>query len=198
MKKRLLLAGVLSLFMAVAANAQSFHYGLKASLLFSTIQGRGLKSSYPPGFQGGAFAEWDFKKHWGIQPEVLFSQSSARKGSDFNGSYVTEHNTSAREKIKISAITVPLMIRYTPIKELTLNLGAQYSYMFFIDENLIKGNRDAFKKADIGGVAGIQVNLANVRFYGRYVMGLTNLNDIDDRFTWKSQQISIGMGLTIK
>lgn len=198
MKKRLLLAGVLSMLIGTAASAQGFHYGLKASVLFSTIQGKGLKSSYPPGFQGGAFAEWDFSKHFGIQPEVLFTQTTAKKGSDFATHYVSARNVEAREKIKLSYITVPLLFRYTPIKELTFNLGAQYSYLIFADENLLKGNRDALKKSDVGAVAGVQVNVANVRFFGRYVLGLTNVNDIDTRFEWKSQQIAIGMGIAIK
>jgi len=198
MKKRFLLVAILFVFLGSAASAQGFNYGLKASLLFSTIQGKGLKSNFTPGFQGGAFVEWDLSKKWGFQPELLFTQSSSKKNEDFNGAYVSAHNTNARDKIKLSAITVPLLLRYSPIKELTFNLGAQYSYLVFADENLLKANRDAFKKSDIGAVAGVQVNVANVRFTGRYVLGLTNLNDIDDRYNWKSQQIAIGIAVAFK
>jgi hypothetical protein len=198
MKKRLLLASVLFVFLGSAASAQGFHYGLKASLLFSTIQGKGLKSTFGPGFQGGAFAEWDLSKKWGIQPELLFTQSTSKKGDDFSEFYVSASNTAAKNKIKMSSVTVPLLARFSPIKELTFNLGAQYTYMFFVDENLLKGNRDALKKSDIGAVAGVQVNVANVRFTGRYVLGLTNVNDIDDRYKWKSQQIAIGIAVAFK
>ncbi|SFD56417.1 Outer membrane protein beta-barrel domain-containing protein [Chitinophaga sp. CF118] len=198
MKKRLLLAGVLFVFLGTAASAQGFHYGLKASLLFSTIQGKGLKSSYPPGFQGGAFAEWDLSKKWGIQPELLFTQATGRKGDDFTTYYVSASNTSSSNKLKLSYVTVPLLVRYSPIKELTFNVGAQYSYLFFANEDLLKYNRDAMKSSDIGAVAGVQVNVANVRFYGRYVLGLTNVNDIDNRYTWKSQQIAFGVGVAFK
>ena len=198
MKKRLLLAGVLLVFLGSAASAQGFHYGLKASLLFSTIQGEGLKSNFTPGFQGGAFAEWDLSKKWGIQPELLFTQATVKKADDFRSFYVSASNTSARDKLKLSYVTIPLLVRYSPIKELTFNLGAQYSYLFFADENLLKYNRDALKKSDIGAVAGVQVNVGNVRFFGRYVLGLTNVNDIDDRYKWKSQQIAIGMGVAFK
>lgn len=198
MKKRLLLAGVLLVFLGSAASAQGFHYGLKASLLFSTIQGKGLKSNFTPGFQGGAFAEWDLSKKWGIQPELLFTQATVKKGDDFSSFYVSASSSTARDKLKLSYVTIPLLVRYSPIKELTFNLGAQYSYLFFADENLLKYNRDALKKSDIGAVAGVQVNVANVRFFGRYVLGLTNVNDIDDRYKWKSQQIAIGMAVAFK
>jgi hypothetical protein len=198
MKKRFLLAAVLFVFVGSAASAQGFNYGLKASLLFSTIQGNGLKSKFTPGFQGGAFVEYDFSKKWGIQPELLFTQASTKKNDEFNGYYVSAHNTNARDKIKLSYVTVPLLLRYNPIKNLTFNLGAQYSYLFYANENLIKANRDAFKKSDIGAVAGVQVNVANVRFTGRYVLGITNVNDIDDRYKWKSQQIAIGIAVAFK
>ncbi|SEW37506.1 Opacity protein [Chitinophaga sp. YR573] len=201
MKKRLLLAGVLLVFLGSAASAQGFHYGLKASLMFSTIQGDGLKSSYPPGFQGGAFAEWDFSKKWGIQPEILFTQAGTRKTDDFQSRYyVSEGNTSSSSnKAKLSYVTIPLLFRYSPIKDLTFNLGAQYSYLFFANEDFLKYNKDAFKKTDIGAVAGVQVNVANVRFFGRYVLGLNNVNDITTpQHTWKSQQIILGIGVAFK
>jgi hypothetical protein len=198
MKKRFLLAAVLFVVLGSAASAQSLNYGLKASLLFSTVQGKGLKSNFTPGFQGGAFVEWDLSKKWGIQPELLFTQSGTKKNNEFNGYYVSAHNTDARDKVKLSYVTVPLLLRYSPIKNLTFNLGAQYSYLFFANENLVKSNRDAFKKSDIGAVAGVQVNVANVRFTGRYVLGVTNVNDIDDRYKWKSQQIAIGIAIAFK
>jgi hypothetical protein len=201
MKKGLLLAGVLAVFMGSAANAQRLHYGLKANLLLNSIQGDGLESSFSPGFQGGAFLELDFNKKFGIQPELLFTQSTNKKADDFATFYPNSRNTQAREKIKTSAITVPLLLRYTPIPAVTLNIGAQYTNMFFIDENLLKASvGDAFKKSDIGGVAGVTINVANVRFYGRYVLGLVDINNIPspEKHEWKTQQITIGLGVAFK
>ena len=44
-------------------------------------------------------------------------------------------------------------------------------------------------------LAGIQINISRIRLYGRYTIGLNNLNDIDNRDKWKSQTIHAGMGL---
>lgn len=201
MKKGLLLAGILAVMTGTAANAQRVNYGLKASLLFSKISGEGIKQSFTPGFQGGAFFEIDLSKDkkWGIQPELLFTQTSAKKASDFANRYVTYHNTQARDKIKISAATVPLLVRYSPIPAVTLNLGAQYTYMYFIDENLLKANRDAFNKSDVAAVGGVQVNVAGVRFFGRYVYGLSNINDVPaPKYEWNTRQIIFGMGVAFK
>lgn len=201
MKKGLLLAGILAVMTGTAANAQRLHYGLKAALSLTKITGAGLKENLAPGFQGGAFFEFDLTKDkkWGIQPELLFTQTSAKKGPDFANKYVTYHNTEGKDKISISAATVPLLVRYTPIPAITLNLGAQYTYMYFIDENLLKANRDAFKKSDVAAVAGAQVNVANVRFFARYALGLSNINDIPlPKYEWNTHQVTIGMGVAFK
>lgn len=201
MKKGLLLAGILAVITGTAANAQRVNYGLKATLLVSNIKGEGINPGSKPGFQGGAFFEFNLTKDkkWGIQPELLFTQTSAKKGNDFAQKYVTYHNTQGREKVKISAVTVPILVRYTPIPALTLNLGAQYSNLFFIDENLIKGNLDAFKKNDIGIVGGAQVNVANVRFIARYVKGVANINNIPaPQYNWKTNQFTLGIGIAFK
>ncbi|HJT74287.1 MAG TPA: porin family protein [Chitinophaga sp.] len=202
MKKGLLLAGALAIFSGFAANAQRLHYGLKANLLFSGIHGEGLTSSFIPGFQGGAFFEYSLNKKWGIQPELLFTQATAKRASDFPTYFTSSYNTSANEKAKISALTVPVLLGYTPIPAVTLNFGVQYTYMFFIDENFIKKSQGAaFKSSDAGAVAGAQINVGNVRFYGRYVYGFSDLNNIPENpnnYKWKSQQVSLGIGVAIK
>ena len=202
MKKGLLLAGVLSLFIGTASKAQNFHWGLKAGLMFSSMHGSGMESSVKPGFQGGAFAEWDLSKNkkWGFQPELLFTQATAKTSSDFTTYFVSNYNTYYNSKIKMSEINVPLLARYNPIPNLTINAGVQYTYIFFADENLFKSNRAALKSSDIGAVAGVQVKVANVRFFGRYVYGINNLLAIEtpENIKWHSQQITFGIGIGIK
>jgi hypothetical protein len=36
-----------------------------------------------------------------------------------------------------------------------------------------------------------------LRVYARYNIGLTNINNIDDRDKWTSQQIQVGLGLKL-
>jgi hypothetical protein len=46
-------------------------------------------------------------------------------------------------------------------------------------------------------VAGAQLNILMLRVYARYNIGLTNINNIDDRDKWTSQQIQVGLGLKL-
>ncbi|OMP79947.1 MULTISPECIES: porin family protein [unclassified Chitinophaga] len=204
MKKGLLLAGVLSLFIGTASKAQTFHYGLKASLMFSSIQGDGMQSGVKPGFQGGLYAQWDLSKDgkWGFQPELLFTQAAAKKASSFPTYFVSDRNTYGNDKLRLSYVTVPLLLRYSPVKNFTLLAGGQYSYLVYADENIFKGNRDALTKSDIGAVAGVQIAVSTVHFFGRYVYGINDVLNVHpaDRgdVHWHSQQITVGMGINIK
>ena len=55
----------------------------------------------------------------------------------------------------------------------------------------------AFKNGDFSMLGGVQVKLGSFRVNGRYVIGLANLNDIDDKDRWKSEgfQLSVGIAL---
>lgn len=54
--------------------------------------------------------------------------------------------------------------------------------------------QNAFKSGDFAMVGGVQLNFNVLRIYGRYAVGLNNLNDVSNQNNWKSQQIQMGMG----
>jgi hypothetical protein len=82
-------------------------------------------------------------------------------------------------------------------KLLTLNVGPQYGILIDKNETLLKNGQQAFKNGDFSMVGGVSLNLNPVRIYGRYNIGLSNINDIDDKDSWRSQQIQLGIGLKL-
>jgi hypothetical protein len=46
-------------------------------------------------------------------------------------------------------------------------------------------------------VGGIQLNFSVLRIYGRYNVGLTNINEVSDQNKWKSQQLQLGLGFKL-
>jgi hypothetical protein len=46
-------------------------------------------------------------------------------------------------------------------------------------------------------VTGLQLNLLMLRIYGRYNIGLKNINNIDQRDKWTSQQLQVGLGIKL-
>lgn len=186
------------LISATVSQAQQWHFGPKLNLQYSGIKGKGIKSSLSPGWQAGAFAEMQWNKQWGLQPELLFSWSRYKKADDFLTYYNNYGRSNASQNISIAYISVPVLLKYHFNNTLSFLAGPEYSYRVFIDENLLKNNADAFKKYELSANAGVQVNIANVGFYARYNMGLSNINDIDDRYDWKSKHIQVGVAVAIK
>lgn len=187
-----------ALLLTAAADAQTWHFGPKFDVNYSTIDGNGLKNKYSLGFQVGGFAEYNITKHWAIQPELLYSWSQYKKDGDFLTYYNNYGRTGAVEKINLASVSVPLLLRYNLNKTLSFLAGPQYSYLIYDDEDLLKSDRQAFKNSEISANAGVQVNLDKVGFYARYNKGLSNINDVDERYTWKSSHIQIGMSVRIK
>ena len=139
----------------------------------------------------GGFAEIDFTKGFGIQPEVLFSQTNTT---------VTDEPLSglkAGEKISLNYLNVPILLRLNASKLLTIHVGPQFSVLTNNHKTTAGNIGDAFKGGDFAMVAGAQVNLGALKLYGRYNIGLNNINQIGDQQKWKNQQVQFGLGLRL-
>jgi hypothetical protein len=199
MINRLLLTITGFLLLTTAAYSQSFHYGLKADLSFNTLHGNGLAGTFKPGFNAGVFGELNITKKWAIQPEVLFTLYNNKAGEDFTKYYVNSGASGANSsKIQLGYLSIPVLLTYNVNEFLSLNLGPQYNLLVSYDETLLQSGRKAIKKNDLGAAAGLTVHVQQVRFYGRYVMGLSDINDIDNRYSWKTHQIQLGLGILLK
>lgn len=186
MKKIIVLTiGVFCL--TVIAQAQGFRAGIKAGGNLTKIDGQTFDQGFQLSYQVGGFAEIDFNKKFGIQPELLWSQS-ATKSATFSGIFPPDQN------IKLDYLTIPVLLRYNVGKLVTFNLGPQFGILLNKNDNLLVNGQNAFKSGDFAMVGGVQLNFNVLRIYGRYAVGLNNLNDVSNQNNWKSQQIQMGMG----
>lgn len=197
--KRKLSLFVLCLSYVLLTKAQTFHYGVKGDLGFTAGSGNGLSSSYKSGgYQVGGYIEYPLNKKWSIQPEVLFTSMNLNRSTNYSTYYNLNGDPYSHVAIHLNYVTVPVVVNYNINSLFAVHAGAQYSYMVFDDENLVRDGRDAFKKNNVGLVAGGQMNLGLLFLYGRYVYGLSNVNNIDERYKWKTQQFQFGLGFKIK
>ena len=187
-----------ALLFSFVANAQNFHFGPKVDLNLSSLNGEGMKNKLSGGFQVGAFGELNFGSHWALQPELLYSWNPYKKGDDFLTYYVNSGRSAAGDNINLAYISVPVLARYNFNKVLSVMAGPQFGYRVYEDEDLIKEGKKAFDATEISADAGIQVSLGNTGFYARYVQGLNDINNVDERYTWKSYHIQIGIAVRIK
>ncbi len=194
--KRVLLAVVAIAAFTVASNAQGFKLGVKLGTNLNKISGKSFQDGFDLSYHVGGFAEIDFNHKWGIQPEILWSQSTTKR-TNFDLLYPTLVNsaTSKDEKIKLDYLAIPILLRYNVGKMLTLNAGPQFGILINQDNTFVKNGQDAFKKGDFSMVGGAQLNFSFLRIYGRYNIGLQNINDLGNQDKWTNQQIQLGLGL---
>lgn len=193
--KRLLLAFTAIIVFTAASYAQGgIRLGVKVGTNLNKIQGQSFKDGFDLSYHAGGFAEIDFNKKWGIQPEVLFNQTSGRR-SNFNTLYTSVANPNGSEKIKLNYLSIPVLLRYNIGSILSLNAGPQFGILLSEDKTFLQSGQSAFKNGDFSMVAGAQLNFKFLRVYGRYNIGLQNINDIDNKEKWTNQQIQLGLGL---
>lgn len=196
MKKSIFVSVICLLVLTTTVQAQGVRLGIKAGTNLNKIAGQSFNDGFDLSYHFGGFLEADFNKKWGIQPEVLWSQSTG-KPSNFSNVYSTSVNPllDGNQQIKLDYLSIPLLLRYNIGGILTLNAGPQFSILLKEDKTLLQNGQSAFKNGDFAMVAGAQLNFKYLRIYGRYNIGLQNINDIDNKDKWKSQQIQLGLGL---
>jgi hypothetical protein len=193
--KKLLVAMVLLMATTTIVNAQGARLGVKLGTNLNKISGESFKEGFDLSYHVGGFLELDINRKWGIQPEVLWSQTSTQR-TNFDNIYAGQINPfNNNEKIKLDYLSIPVLLRYTIGGILTLNAGPQFGILLNQDKTLLQNGESAFKSGDFSMVAGGQLNFKFLRIYGRYNIGLQNINDIDNKDKWTNQQIQLGLGL---
>lgn len=179
----------------VQTNAQNFKAGIKLGTNVNKITGKSFKEQFTYGYHVGAFTEIKLSNKFYLQPEVIFNQINADTSSDFKKLYnVTASTVSG---IKLNYLSIPILLQLKINKFLSINAGPQFGILINQNNSFLQNGKDAFKQGDFSMQGGVQLKFAGIRVYGRYVVGLQNLNDIDNQDKWKNQSIQIGVGLAI-
>ena len=193
--KTKLLSLITALLISQLMMAQ-FHLGVKAGANLTKVDGKSFKQEFRYGYNLGGFAEIGLSKNFSFVPEVLFNQYSSTLDSNFKVIY-TDFIGSNQSKVKLSYLSIPLLLDYKFLGPIHLQAGPQVGILMSQDKNLLQNGKDAFKRGDFSLVAGAQVKLAQLRVTGRYIIGLNNINDIDNQDKWKNQVIQLSLGIAL-
>jgi hypothetical protein len=183
--------------LAQTVDAQ-FTAGVKAGANLTKIDGKSFNEEFKTGYLLGGFAMIGLGEKFGIQPEVLWNQSQTRVDSNFKNVYQSAFSSAKNGDIKLNYISIPLLLNYKFIGNfLTLQAGPQFGILLNKDKNLLQNGQQAFKGGDFSMLGGAQVKISKFVGSARYVVGLNNLNDIDNKDKWKSQGFQLSVGLTL-
>lgn len=186
------LAVILALTGFQTLSAQSLKLGIKAGADIKKISGKSFSDEFSYGYHLGAQLELGLTSKFGIQPEVYFSQVNIDTASNFSQIYQFNKISS----VKLQYINIPILLSFKPNKYVALQVGPQYGILMNKDKTLLANGKEAFKSGDFSMLGGVQLNFGKVRLYGRYGVGLSELNDIDNKDKWKSQTVQLGLALS--
>ena len=177
-------------------HAQSIHLGIKGGANVNKLTGQSFTDKFSFGYHIGGFIEIGIGKKLSLQPEVFVSQIKQDTSSQFRAIYNNLLGV-APSNIQLSYLNLPILLGYKMSDQFSIQLGPQYSILMNQNANLLQNGKNAFKNGDFSILGGLQLEVSKFRIYGRYVVGLNNLNDIDKMDEWKNQSLQIGIGLTI-
>lgn len=177
----------------------TYHIGIKGGANMFQVGGSPFASGFQPGFDAGVFGEINLTPQWGFQPEILYSQTGFKTGNGFSVNYPDGVNNY---KGNLSYLSIPILITYTPVKLLSLQVGPQYSILLNNDKGLVQGTTTAFKNGNFSFVFGAQANVKRLKAGLRYVVGLTDLNGMSKGYTntmstWSSSGFQAYIGFRL-
>jgi opacity protein-like surface antigen len=189
-----LTALIVFVFLAQASIAQ-FSLGVKAGANIFKVDGKSFKDEFKYGYHLGGFVTIGVGGRFSLQPEVLFNQYQTKTDTSFKNIY--ENAFSGATDIKLNYLSIPVLLNYKLGSLLSLQAGPMFSILMDQDKNLLRNGQEAFKKGEFSMLGGAQIGLGKIKLTGRYVVGLNNINDIDDKNKWNNEgfQLSVGLGL---
>lgn len=190
MNRFLIYVGI-TLLASVNSQAQSFSIGVKAGADMHKLDGQSFSDNFSFGYHAGVFARIGITPKLGIQPEVLFSQVNVDTSDRFSDIY----RFRSLSQVKLQYLRIPILLDYKIVPALSLQAGPHFAVLMDQNLNLVQNGKKAFSRHDVGLLAGVQVRLSKLRIYGRYILGVSNMNDIDDKERWNNQTVQLGVGL---
>ena len=178
------------LFISSSLFSQGLSFGIKGGATLGKMTGQAFKDQFTLGYHVGAFATISFGK-FGIQPEVLLNQINVDTASNF--SQVYQFNNV--DKVQLKELLIPVLLNYDLNKIITLQAGPQFGILIDNNKSFVQNGKDAFKSGNFSLVGGVQLHLLKFRVYGRFIGGLTDLNNIESSDTWKTSAIQLGVGI---
>jgi len=186
MKKSFLFA---VLFLApLLINAQGVGVGIKAGANFANQDVQNINIKSVTDFHIGAYINLNLSDKFGITPEVLYTAY----GTTWDNG-ITLDNV----KVDLDYIAIPVMLRFKPIKLLSLEAGPQFSFLTKANREGEGDIKNQLKNNDFGLAFGAGLHLPlGFNVGARYVLGFTNINEISTTSV-KNRTFQVSLGWTI-
>jgi hypothetical protein len=187
----------LFLFAASYLQAQFIKAGPKIGVNMVKVGGQSFKDGFQVGYYAGGFAEIKLKKNLYVQTDVLFAENNLHTTSDFHSIYQDLLKLDTLKTIRLQALSLPVSLNWKVANVLSLGAGVQFTANMKKGDGLLRNAEHAITKGDVAAMAGATVLLKSFRISGRYLLGLTDMNNIDGKEAWRQQTFQLGVGFVL-
>ena len=192
MKNFILLA---TIFIAFTAKAQEkIGIGIKVGQNFSSVNSVAV-DRHAASYHGGVTFQIGLTEKISLVPELLLSQTKLATNTSIGD--VIGDNKFKPETYHLDYLMIPLLVQVKPFSALLLQAGPQYGILLDQKKNAKENTELAFNQGEFSFVGGAKVNLGGFFVYGRYVVGLQNINELQDRAKWRTTQWQLGIGMSL-
>ena len=173
---------MLVLLVPFLVEGQGVGVGIKAGANFANQDVSNISVETVTDYLVGAYVNVNFSEKWGLTPELLYTV------------YGTKWDNA---KVDLDYVAIPLMLRFKPIKLLSLEAGPQFSFLTKANVEGIGDVKDQLKNNDFGLAFGAGLHLPlGFNVNARYVLGFTNISDVSAE-TVKNRTFQLALGWTI-
>ncbi len=221
MKKLLLIT--VAFLIGMTVHAQEFHFGAKLGGALTNFTISDAEDGTPDndskfGFYAGVVAEYMFNDQFAFAPELEIATAGAKNTVETSETqYGLTTTTSGSEDLKMLYLNVPIMFKYYPNENISLDFGpqlgflmsAKYDYDYKVkvvddtgsvlaensDSEKDKDIKDNFNSTDCGLNIGATYKMESGLFINaRYYLGLSNIGKDTGDATIKNNAIKFGIG----
>ena len=126
-------------------------------------------------------------------------QSESQFSSDANNVYNDIFRAGSQRKAKYNSLEIPLLLNLNvgSSKRVKLQVGPAFNGLLKQTVDSLKNNGQLYNKSSFAAIGGLWLQLPLINIGARYKVGLTDINNVDDRETWKNQAFQIFAGFTL-
>lgn len=181
MKKAIFISLVI-LLSSMLIQGQGVGFGIKGGANFANQDIEDIDIETVTDYHIGAYLNLNLSDKFGITPEVLYTAY----GSEWDNA-----------KVDFDYLAIPVMLRYKPIKLISLEAGPQFSFLAKANVEDVGDVMDELKKNDFGLAFGAGIHLPlGFNAGARYVFGFTDISDVSTE-SIKNRTFQIYVGWTI-
>jgi hypothetical protein len=186
---------LIAIFCLSNLNAQDkFALGIKVGQNFSSVNDVAVDHN-TASYHAGVTTFFKVTDKFGIAPEFILSQTKLETTPPVTS--LMGNGSLQPETYHLNYLSIPLLCEFKPVQKFSIQAGPQYSILLDQKKDGVGNASMAFKNGEFAFVGGAKFDLGGFFLYGRYVVGLQNINELQDQTKWRTTQWQLGVGMKL-